>query len=69
MNERKKVLIIEDEVDLCLLLKTYFLRKNYGVYIAHTFNDAIPIAKACQPDIILLRTAICQNPQEDIKKL
>src|SRR5687768_18321502 len=41
MIMRKKVLIIDDEVDLCLLMKAYFLRKNYEVYIAHTLSDGL----------------------------
>ena len=68
MSEREKVLIIDHEVDLCLLMKTYFLRKNYEVCIAHTFIDALPIARKYQPDFIFLDTAVCQNPEEDIKQ-
>ena len=36
MPVSKKVLIIDDEMDLCHLLKEYFLRKNYEVNVAHT---------------------------------
>jgi DNA-binding response OmpR family regulator len=69
MNERRKIFMIDDEVDLCLLMKTYFLRKNYEVFIAHTFDDALPRVIQCQPDIICLTTAICRDPEGDIKRL
>ncbi len=68
MNNRK-VLIIDDDADLCLLMKTYFLRKNFEVCMAHTSSDALATAKVCQPEFIFLTTAVCQNPQEDIKKI
>lgn len=41
MIVKTRVLIIDAEVDLCLLVKAYFLRKNYEVYIAHQVNDAL----------------------------
>jgi DNA-binding response OmpR family regulator len=69
MNERKKVLIIDEEVDLCLLMKTYFLRKNYEVFIAHTFDDGLTKAKECQPDIIFLSPDVCPDLEENIREL
>jgi DNA-binding response OmpR family regulator len=35
---KKKVLIIDDEVDFATLMKNYFLRKGYEVYIEHTLE-------------------------------
>jgi DNA-binding NtrC family response regulator len=54
MTTRKKVLIIDDEVDLCLLMKTYFLRKNYEVYIAHTLADGMTRLNANPPDYLFI---------------
>ena len=54
MMARKKVLIIDDEVDLCLLMKTYFLRKNYEVYIAHTLNDGMSRLNEIVPDYLFI---------------
>lgn len=54
MTARKKVLIIDDEVDLCLLMKTYFLRKNYEVYIAHTLADGLSRLKEIAPDYLFI---------------
>lgn len=54
MIMRKKVLIIDDEVDLCLLMKTYFLRKNYEVYIAHTLADGINRLNQITPDYLFI---------------
>jgi DNA-binding NtrC family response regulator len=53
-TRKKKVLIIDDEVDLCLLMKTYFLRKNYEVYIAHTLADGMTRLNASKPDYLFI---------------
>ena len=54
MKRRKKVLIIDDEVDLCLLLKTYLNRKNYDVFYAHTLKDGLQQFQLVRPDILFL---------------
>jgi DNA-binding response OmpR family regulator len=54
MQERRKVLIIEDEVELCDLLKNYFVRKEYEVHVSHTINDGTSLISSLHPDIILL---------------
>jgi DNA-binding NtrC family response regulator len=51
---RRKVLIIDDEIDLCHLLKSYFLRKNYEVYLSHTLEQGLAFLKTLQPDIVFL---------------
>jgi len=54
MKSRKKVLIIDDEVDLCLLLKTYLNRRNYEVYYSHTLSEGMSRFKELVPDILFL---------------
>ena len=49
-----KVLIIDDEIDLCHLLKSYFLRKGYEVYLSHTLDQGTSFMKTIEPDIIFL---------------
>jgi DNA-binding NtrC family response regulator len=62
-EQRKKVWIIDDEVDMCLLLKTYFLRKNFLVYISHTVADAFSRMGAEKPDFVLLDGSQCKDPE------
>jgi DNA-binding NtrC family response regulator len=54
MSQKKKVLIIDDEVDLCLLLKTYLNRRNYEVYYSHTLKEGMNQFKQVLPDILFL---------------
>ena len=50
----KSVLIIDDETDFCLLMKNYFVRKNYNVYIYHTLEEGMRNIEKINPDIIFL---------------
>ena len=40
MMSRKKIVIIDDEEDLCHLMKTYFLELNHDVFLANTLQPA-----------------------------
>jgi len=50
----KKILIIDDESDLCLLLKNYFLRKNYNVVVSHSLSEGRMLLADTHPDILFL---------------
>ena len=50
----KRVLIVDDEVDLCMLIKGYLSKKNYEVHTAHTLSDGFQKLEAVSPDILLL---------------
>lgn len=52
--EKKKVLIIDDEVDFCLLMQFYLTKKNCEVSISHTLHDGLAIFTASNPDIVIL---------------
>jgi len=54
MPQSKKILIIDDEMDLCLLLKDYFVRKNYDVTVSHSLGDGENILNASHPDVLFL---------------
>ncbi|GAO42413.1 response regulator [Flavihumibacter petaseus] len=54
MSPLKKILIVDDEEDLCLLLKIYFTRKKYQVAVANTLNDGLIQLNSWQPDILFL---------------
>ncbi|HEY8388343.1 MAG TPA: response regulator [Parasegetibacter sp.] len=50
----KKVLIIDDEPDFCLLLRTYLKAKQYDVFTANTIKEGVSLAQELGPDIIFL---------------
>ena len=50
----KKVLIIDDEIDLCILLKNFFTKQHFEVVISHKLSDGLREALDFIPDIIFL---------------
>lgn len=51
---RKKVLIIDDEKDFCLLMQFYLSKKNCDVSISHTLREGLGIIAHEHQDVILL---------------
>lgn len=51
---KKKILIVDDEVDFCLLLKSFYARKGYDVFLAHTLKEGLKCIDEVKPDIIFL---------------
>src|SRR5690349_17328774 len=50
----KKVLIIDDEQDFGLLMKTFFTSRHYDVYVAETIAEGMKILDKEKPDYIFL---------------
>ena len=54
MNQMKKtVLVIDDEIDLCALIRLVFMRENFRVECATSLAEAA-LKLPARPDIILL---------------
>ncbi|MBS1615396.1 MAG: response regulator [Bacteroidetes bacterium] len=49
-----KVLIVDDEIDLCLLLKSFFTRKGYETTCAYTLAKALDTLYSAPPDMLFL---------------
>lgn len=58
MSRQSKILIVDDDVDLCDMLEFYFNNLEYEVHIARRGADAIRIARDARPDVILLDVAL-----------
>jgi DNA-binding NtrC family response regulator len=54
ININKKVLIIDDELDLCVLLKSYLVSRHYDVDMANTLTDGLSKINSFNPDILFL---------------
>lgn len=49
----KKILIIEDDVSFCLMMKTFLTKKGFEVFNAFSFKEATVILKDQQLDLVL----------------
>jgi len=55
MSQAKiKLLIVDDEKDICNFVKLLFRKKKLSVYSALSGNQAVRLAKKIKPDIALL---------------
>lgn len=51
---RKKILIIDDEEDLCHLMKAYLTELNYEVFLANSLNVGLILMQQVLPDIVFI---------------
>ena len=49
-----KILVVDDEIDVCDFVKNFFEERNFQVYTALNGNDAIRIVRKDKPELILL---------------
>lgn len=50
----RKILIVDDEVDLCMLMQSYLRAMGHDVYVASTLYDGIKKIEHLKPDVIFL---------------
>jgi DNA-binding response OmpR family regulator len=50
----RKILVVDDEMDICDFVKNFFQERGYRVLTALSGEDAICIAKIERPELVLL---------------
>ncbi len=53
-SDRQRVLVVDDNMDLVLMLSTALQQKDYSVQTAYNGHDALKVAQGWRPDIVLL---------------
>ncbi|MCW3110859.1 MAG: response regulator [Segetibacter sp.] len=56
--EGKEVLIIDDEIDFCLLMQSYLRKKNCTVNYALNITDGLEFIELKRPEIIIADTNV-----------
>lgn len=51
---RKKIVIIDDEEDLCHLMERYFMELNHEVFLANTLVAGLSLIKEVSPDVVFI---------------
>ncbi|MBI3600503.1 MAG: response regulator [Nitrospinae bacterium] len=49
-----RILAVDDEVEVCSMVKLYLTKKGYQVFTANSGEDAIKIVKEERPHLVLL---------------
>jgi len=50
----RKILVVDDEVDICDFVKNFFQERGYDVSVALNGEDALAMVKSNPPELILL---------------
>jgi len=50
----KRVLIVDDEIDLCMMVKIYLTKKNYEVHTANSLGEGLEKMQKIKLDSLLL---------------
>jgi DNA-binding response OmpR family regulator len=50
----RKVVIIDDEEDLCLLIKSFLLQHGFLVFTSHSLADGLKMINDISPDILIM---------------
>ena len=51
---KPRILIVDDEADFCLIMKNFFTRKGYEVFLAFTLEDGLKKAQETAPQILFM---------------
>ncbi len=54
MENNGKILVVDDEADICEFISYNLKKEGYQVWVANNGKEAIPIALKVKPDLILL---------------
>lgn len=49
----QKILVIDDDTDICLLLRRFLTKNNYEVAIAHDGNSGLTLLQEFRPDLVM----------------
>jgi len=61
LEEKPKLLIVDDEPDQCESFKSYFSRRNFLILTAASGEEALTLIKEDKPDLILLDMKLSTN--------
>ena len=49
-----KILIVDDEVDFCMIMQSYFEDRNCDVYMGFSLTEGLKLLEKVNPDILFL---------------
>ncbi|MBU0682793.1 MAG: response regulator [Candidatus Omnitrophota bacterium] len=65
-----KLLVVDDETDICDFVRNFFKERYFEVFVAHNGKDALDIIEAKSPEILLLDMKMpVMNGMETLKAL
>lgn len=66
MSNQKKILVIEDDKNICRTVELYLKMNSFSVMVSHDGKDGLQKAKEEKPDLIILDLRLPRLPGEEI---
>ena len=63
-----RVLVVDDDKNICELLRLYLEKEGYGVILAHDGEEAVVKFNALHPDIVLLEKDYIRRAVEECRR-
>jgi len=54
MIGKRKLMVVDDEVEVCNFVRMFFEQRGFSVYVAYDGDESINVAKEQQPHVVLL---------------
>ena len=54
MANDKKLMVVDDEVEICSFVKMFFEQRGFTVFQAHNGEEAVKVAQVHKPHVVLL---------------
>ncbi len=67
--KKKSILLIDNEVDLLMLMRSFFLRRNYDVIMANTLEEGLDIIRKDILDFVVISEDQYSDFQEVEEKI
>src|SRR3989344_5728221 len=64
----KRLLVVDDEVEICNFVRMFFEQRGFTVSVAYSGEEAVKVAEAKQPHIILL-DVMMKKPEDGFETL
>lgn len=66
MNEKKRILIVEDDLDISRTIELHLVSLGFEVLVAFDGKNGLKMAKISKPNLIILDLGLPQLPGEEI---
>src|SRR4051812_48698725 len=53
-KESKRLLVVDNEVEICNFVRMFFERRGFTVFAAYDGDEAVKVAEEQRPDVVLL---------------
>ncbi len=66
MIQKRKILVVDDEEEICNVTRSFLARRNYNIFTATTAEDAVRLVTKERPNLMLLDVRLGTDSGMDV---